>query len=556
MPRIIKYLTSFSNLIHNRKATVYVIRTLIVMLLAVYCYYGYLLGWTNHFRPKHSSGSAWSKRLEYIDKGIHSIVHLNIVSVALGTSIIVLPSVMLLLLLKTRTLLNRNVNIFLIYATLFVLTENTVLRLDVPFNYYASRYFLPILIPLLYILFATIMDGLNRRILIIPVIAVILLFNVPYVYNLYTHPLYQDNFSVVDSINRYIPKDSYVFLIGNEDLRNYLQLSLRYTNNSKVIYIDNKGISVEKLDDRLKGYAHALGIKTAYCITEDMSIPESISQCLIIKRVNNYYDESTVIYPHRTYTNEHTYYIFNKEIDHRSILLYPHSEWLVDGDLSIGSFYEIQSDDKYLMIESAGDWKEHFRNNLNNLNLRTYINGVELILKKEENNSLYFLLPEGVKTIESIRISSSTFNPQELGINNDSRNLGIDIKSIIVSNRQFNRKNILMYPDSQWLVNGDISLRLLTDIEDGNKFIVIESSGKWKPRFGKDSTNLNLKIYINEVELKLEKEKDNKFYFWLPRGVTTIEEVRITSSTFNPKKLGINDDSRNLGIDIKSVEIE
>jgi hypothetical protein len=63
-------------------------------------------------------------------------------------------------------------------------------------------------------------------------------------------------------------------------------------------------------------------------------------------------------------------------------------------------------------------------------------------------------------------------------------------------------------------------------------------------------------MYVNGAELSLEKEADNKFYFRLPRDIRTIEHIRITSSTFNPKKLGINDDNRDLGVDIKSVVIE
>jgi hypothetical protein len=118
------------------------------------------------------------------------------------------------------------------------------------------------------------------------------------------------------------------------------------------------------------------------------------------------------------------------------------------------------------------------------------------------------------------------------------------------------QKVIILYPESQWLVCGNFNMPFRHEIQSDDKYVTIESAGNWRHFFENDIENLNLVVCVNNLELKLEEERDNKFYYRLPGGINTVEEIRITSSTFNPKKLGINDDSRDLGIVIKSIKIE
>ena len=41
--------------------------------------------------------------------------------------------------------------------------------------------------------------------------------------------------------------------------------------------------------------------------------------------------------------------------------------------------------------------------------------------------------------------------------------------------------------------------------------------------------------------------------FALPHGMTAIEQVRVTSTTFVPKALGLGNDTRTLGLPIVSI---
>jgi len=96
------------------------------------------------------------------------------------------------------------------------------------------------------------------------------------------------------------------------------------------------------------------------------------------------------------------------------------------GEIS-GFFYEIKND-KFLILETYG-WNP-YRENIEKLNLKIFIDGKELKFHHYENKKYYFLLPKNIRQVTKIKIFSNTFIPKNLGINNDTRELGMDIKSI------------------------------------------------------------------------------------------------------------------------------
>jgi hypothetical protein len=82
---------------------------------------------------------------------------------------------------------------------------------------------------------------------------------------------------------------------------------------------------------------------------------------------------------------------------------------------------------KYLVLETYG-WNP-IRNNIQKLNLNINVNGNKLTFVRRKKNKYFFTLPNSQK-ISNLDISCNTFIPKELGINQDIRALGIDIKSI------------------------------------------------------------------------------------------------------------------------------
>lgn len=91
----------------------------------------------------------------------------------------------------------------------------------------------------------------------------------------------------------------------------------------------------------------------------------------------------------------------------------------------------LHSKNKYIIVNTYG--LNPFKNNLEKLNLSIYVNGKKLKYVKKVKDSYYFKINNNdIKEIKKINIISSTFVPKELGINNDTRKLGIDVHSITI----------------------------------------------------------------------------------------------------------------------------
>jgi len=111
-----------------------------------------------------------------------------------------------------------------------------------------------------------------------------------------------------------------------------------------------------------------------------------------------------------------------------------------------------------------------------------------------------------------------------------------------------------LYPDGIW-TKGDATIsRLKYQIAKNDKFLVLSTKG-FNP-FRNDIEKLGLEIYVNSDRLELFLRKGKDFYYKLDEKIKTISEIRIISSTFVPKELRINEDSRRLGIDIAHITIK
>lgn len=88
----------------------------------------------------------------------------------------------------------------------------------------------------------------------------------------------------------------------------------------------------------------------------------------------------------------------------------------------------------------------------------------------------------------------------------------------------------------------------------GKNYIAIMTYG-WNPNKG-SLKKLGLKLFVNGIEADFSHTRDVAYYFNIPKAITMVSNLKIKSDTFVPKALGINDDERVLGIDIKAVSFE
>jgi lysophospholipase L1-like esterase len=138
-------------------------------------------------------------------------------------------------------------------------------------------------------------------------------------------------------------------------------------------------------------------------------------------QVSNYLEE--------LYNNfNKTRFLIPREIESNLINFYGDMIW-TNGDGKITEIkYDIQPEDTFLVLKTFG-WNP-YRNNIEKLKLKIITNGIHLAFSHNKNDSYYFNLDRELHQINEIQIISSSFVPEDLGINDDSRKLGIDVASI------------------------------------------------------------------------------------------------------------------------------
>ncbi len=94
----------------------------------------------------------------------------------------------------------------------------------------------------------------------------------------------------------------------------------------------------------------------------------------------------------------------------------------------------VSPEDTVLMLKTFGWMPPGWRNEMNRNGLRVYLNGDRrarfLGPGGDPVRYYYFEIPSGIHTIRTLRIISNTFSPRKLGISDDARDLGIDLKSV------------------------------------------------------------------------------------------------------------------------------
>lgn len=111
-----------------------------------------------------------------------------------------------------------------------------------------------------------------------------------------------------------------------------------------------------------------------------------------------------------------------------------------------------------------------------------------------------------------------------------------------------------IYGDNVW-TNGDASLRGL-DVcpPQEDRKLVIETYGYIPASITMGDTNLQ--VYANDVLLHGKWSGRTHYVATIPGNIECIRNLAFKSKTFVPMKLGINNDPRSLGIDLKSIVVE
>jgi hypothetical protein len=74
--------------------------------------------------------------------------------------------------------------------------------------------------------------------------------------------------------------------------------------------------------------------------------------------------------------------------------------------------------------------------------------------------------------------------------------------------------------------------------------------------FAEDPSRLDLRLYVNGIELRAEPAAGGDLAFALYRGLRRVEELRLCSAVFVPQERNGSSDARRLGVPVRSLRLE
>ncbi len=210
---------------------------LIVWGIVIVCtiYNAYCIGYTQKFAiPEGYDAGSWNLRVRYVGTGAQAISYLNIINIARATGGVGLIIVFLIPFLQKN--LSDRAKIFY-YLMIYAIVVFTVLQVDTPFNYYASRYFVPFLVPLMIIV---IVSSISSRNWALYVLIVTILFNKNYWYSFPTGGPQVGQYRLLQDSMEVIPEGSIVLAdVESGFVNTRLTSNLRILNNNQIYNLAN-----------------------------------------------------------------------------------------------------------------------------------------------------------------------------------------------------------------------------------------------------------------------------------------------------------------------------
>ncbi len=254
---------------------------------------GYQLGWTDRFLLE-DGGGAWSYRSEYAGQGWSSLAHLDIVSMVMACSVVGLPTVLGLAVFRGREVGASPRRAFLLGAVLWTLAVYTFFRLDTPFNYYASRYFLPVLVPATLLLFGALLGHFQPRSGTVAALALVgLSFNLYFDWGLYRYPSENEKLRFVEEVAGRVGDNRVLFVRADERTHRLLAVLLQSLHGISVVRVAHlRGQPETTLIAR---YASDLGLPDAAVLSTFM--PAGGRPFAVLPTLERGFTERGVVYP-------------------------------------------------------------------------------------------------------------------------------------------------------------------------------------------------------------------------------------------------------------------
>ena len=401
-------------------------RLAVVGVCALWFYQAYMLGWTHDLVGTVGSESAWGERDRYAAHGFASLQHLSAVNLA--RSVMTLPLIVLLVygLLWPTQVHRRGLGARCVFlAALASLGIYSVIVKDVPFNFYGSRYFLPLAVPLVMLAFGTIVAGWARMAGCVAFLLVALAGGY-HAYGLVIDPPYQGTIRLQSTLAKRASASDVLFLVGQPPMQRVLLAGLKALSGVPTIFIDTTRLDSDATRKLINAYMGAMHAEQATIVSDQRlgitgpqdRVATASSSIPFEIRYNSYQRQPGTF---RYYVGEY--------VDDYSILVNAQPQWTVGGSLSLP--IHRKGDARYVQVRTGGGWLWASNKAGMTPRIELMIDGVPTTMVKQAGSDFVFEIPAQVLGNRNMAIRSNTFVPAEVGINADRRSLGVDIVAIV-----------------------------------------------------------------------------------------------------------------------------
>lgn len=216
-------------------------------------YYAYFMCFTNKFAIKEGvDAGSWNLRSRYINTGMQATSYLNIVNISRAIGVIGMLVFVVIPFFRYNI---PNIAKTFYYVSLYGMILFTVLQMDTPFNYYASRYFVPVLIPMIVL---SLVCSIKKKNWCIYFIILTILYNHHFWPSFLMGGPKVGQYELLRDALKYIPKGAVVFCDSESHVINSI-----LSGNIRVIN-DNEVYSSKNIDEVLQFYSSENG----YIISE------------------------------------------------------------------------------------------------------------------------------------------------------------------------------------------------------------------------------------------------------------------------------------------------
>ena len=284
-----------------------VVAPALLLMAAWTAYRGYQLGWTDRFAE---GAGAWALRSTYAGQGWAAVAHLDLVSMVMATSLVGLPTVLVLAVRRGREVCASGARIFLLGAVLWTLVVYTFFRVDTPFNYYASRYYLPVLVPSTLLLLGGLLGELRLAPRAVALVLVVgLAFNLHFDRAFVRAPVDDDKLRFVGEVAAKVGNGRFLFVRAEQETQRVLALPLQSLHDITVVRVAHlRGEPEETLVEK---YLAALGLRGAAVLsTVD---PGPSRGPVPLRMVDREFAQRGVLYPTEVFPRERRYFLY--EVD-------------------------------------------------------------------------------------------------------------------------------------------------------------------------------------------------------------------------------------------------